>query len=398
MQLRRLTRADIDAAADLTARVFGRGDQVRAYYDQVRAASLHCPFMPPELCWGVFDDGGRLLAKWQLVELSMLVLGTPLRTAGAFGIAAEPGLRDADVVRRLLAAGHEEVRALGFDLLIGLAARGSIYQRLGGRPVCAETAWEIDALHVPPPQLRCRLVPHAEQSRWLVEVYAQANAARSGTLVRSPELIAFLPRRPPLVLATDDGYVGVRETVDGIEVREVAALHPRFFDLALRELSLRARERGLRRVFGDLPADHGLVHASAKYGARLSTEYPRHSGCMAGVIDEQRLLDQLAPALQARLASSRFAGARVTLAIAVAGRHHRVALGAADVRAGSVQEIDIDLALHDSGALAQLVFGYLPASALAVAQGAVGLDFERASLLDALFAQPAPFVWYPDRF
>ncbi|HEX2678848.1 MAG TPA: GNAT family N-acetyltransferase, partial [Polyangiales bacterium] len=311
MQIRRLTRADIDAAAELTARVFAQGvAEQRAAFELARAASLHCPFMPPELCWGVFDEADTLVAKWQLVDLSVRVLGVPLRTAGSFAIAAEPAVRG-DVVQRMVEAGRAEVSELGFDLMIGVAQRGAIYQRLGARPICAEPLWELDPLHVPAPRAGERFhAPFPEQLPWSIDTYLASNAARSGTLQRSAELLAFLPRRAPEMLAVEAGYLGLRvaagDPASDIEVREVAAVDDAFYDAALRELAERARAAGARRVFGHVPADHPLVLASAIYGAHVTVEHPRRSGCMAGLVDPARALEKLTPVLRARFAASAF--------------------------------------------------------------------------------------------
>ena len=43
-------------AADLTARLFSKEGEYEGMSAILRAAYLHCPFMPPELCFAGFED------------------------------------------------------------------------------------------------------------------------------------------------------------------------------------------------------------------------------------------------------------------------------------------------------------------------------------------------------
>ncbi|HEX2675186.1 MAG TPA: sterol carrier protein domain-containing protein, partial [Polyangiales bacterium] len=82
----------------------------------------------------------------------------------------------------------------------------------------------------------------------------------------------------------------------------------------------------------------------------------------------------------------------IVLEVATADRKHRIALGSS---ASPSQTIALELS---PGALAQLLFGYLPARTLLAAEGAALPSAPHAAILDALFEQPAPFVWHTDRF
>jgi hypothetical protein len=188
---------------------------------------------------------------------------------------------------------------------------------------------------------------------------------------------------------------------DALEVREVAGLGGDFFDGALRELALHARTAGVRRIWGHVPHDHEWVLASVPYGARVSLEYPRASGCMAGVVDAQRLVECLVPSLEQRLAHSRFADACVRLTLHIDDTTCCCTLGAHGSRM-----LHLERRLS-AGAFLQMAMGYLPPSSLLAAERALlgpGMhapfvpDVDEEALLGALFAQPAPFMWHTDRF
>ena len=82
LTIRRMTHDDIDAAADLTARVFADdAEEQRGMNALMRAAYQSCPFIPPELCWiGVEDE--RLVVKWQLLDFQVRIAGAVIPIAG----------------------------------------------------------------------------------------------------------------------------------------------------------------------------------------------------------------------------------------------------------------------------------------------------------------------------
>ena len=75
--VRIMTPEDIDAVSDLTARIFGDPDEYEITSDLLKSAYHECPFMPPDLCW-VGEEAGRIVVKWQILDLEMLVAGVPL--------------------------------------------------------------------------------------------------------------------------------------------------------------------------------------------------------------------------------------------------------------------------------------------------------------------------------
>ena len=87
--VRLMTPDDIDAVSDLTARVFGDPEDYQTTASILKSAYRECPFMPPDLCW-VGEDAGRIVVKWQILDLEMLVAGVPIRMGGIQAVAAEP--------------------------------------------------------------------------------------------------------------------------------------------------------------------------------------------------------------------------------------------------------------------------------------------------------------------
>jgi GNAT superfamily N-acetyltransferase len=385
-----MTERDVDAVADLTARVLGGSDreEIRAL---ARAAYLHCPFMRPELCW-VAEEEGRIVLKGQLLDLEVRVAGVPVRVGGLQGVVAEPAYRGRGYPLRVYAEALPQALAHGFDLFLGFAQRGALFQRhAGGAPVMPDYELALDAAHVPPLG-EDRFWPMGDgELDAMLEHYARANESRTGSLVRSAALWPWLVRRPPRVLLHPEGYLGWRAAEDAIEVRELGGASEAFYEEALRKLAALARERGLRRVRGHVPPDDPLVGRAARYGCEERVEYPRRAGCLARIARLRPLMQKLAPALEARLAASRLAGSRVHLALACEGENWGASLGPA-----GAEERKLDLALPVA-ALTQLLFGYLPARQVLFEHG-VAVDANALELLDLLFPRGWPFMWHGDRF
>ena len=397
IQVRRLGPADIDAIAELTGHAFGGTDPTTASALQ-RAASMACPFMPPTLCWGMEKDG-RLIAKWQLLDLTMRIGQARLRVAGAHTVAVHRDHQGEQRIEELFRRGRSEGEELGFELILGFAQRGSLYQQLGAVPVCADYTWSCDALKLPTGSL-AGFHERSEPSE-LVRLYNLAHESRPLSLVRSVELWPWLLRKPPRILVGPGGYLGLREAPDALEVRELGHGHPAFAESALRALSTLARERGIRRIHGHLPPDHPLVRASIPYGAELTQRHEKRAGAMGGIVHVGRFLDRMAPELERRLAHSEHAGDSLVLDLTIDGRPHTLELGAGGVRTKTLR-LDLPAAL-----LLQLTVGYRsPLSLLsalshdASSSDAARLLGDRASmsLLDALFPPAHPFVSHTDRW
>ena len=398
--VRTLTRADVDAAADLTARVFAGEGEYQAMFDVTRAAYLHCPFMPPELCWAALV-GDRMVAKWQILDFQLRIGSTPIRMGGIQGVVAEPDENHKGYPRLVAERGLPEVMTRGFDLLLGFAQRGAFYMRLGAVPVTAEYYFEMDARALP--RLSAdpfRLAGDGDVPA-VIDHYNASNQGRSGSLVRTPEHWPWMVRKPPEVWLAREGYIGIRWGPDYLEVRELGGRGAAFHEAAVRKLGELARAAGHRRIFGAVPCDHPLVETAVAYGAETRATYTRKSGCLALALDPTGLVEKLRGELAQRLQASRYREHRVDLCVRCEGREARLTF---NPESRNVEKLEFSFG---RGALLQLVFGYRPARALLADEeqrqlnggsGSDPADAPGAELLDVLFPHGHPFMWQPDRF
>jgi hypothetical protein len=398
VHVRRLGASDVDAIAELTGHAFGGADPAAAAALQ-KFANQACPFMPPDLCWGV-EENGRLLAKWQLLDLTASIGEARLRVAGAHAVAVHRDHHGQHLIEELFRRARHEVEELGFEIILGFAQRGALYHLLGAVPVCAEYEWSCDALKLP--QASREGFREQAEPRELVRLYNLAQGGRPLSLLRSAELWPWLLRKPSQFLLGPGGYLGLRQHADALEVRELGFEHAGFAEHALRLLSTLAREHGIRRIHGHLPMDHPLVQASLPFGAEVSVRYEKRAGAMGGVVHIGRFLDRIQLELERRWSLSAHAGFTLALELQLEDRSHTLELGAGAGRARKLR-----LALSSS-ALLQLVLGYLRPAALLNALAYEGPFQERArsllsdrdalSLLEALFPAAHPFVSHTDRW
>jgi predicted N-acetyltransferase YhbS len=387
--VRTLTHHDIDRAADLTVRAFGGDDSMR---ERVRLAYLHCPAMPLDLGYGVEVDG-ELVAKWQLLDLRVRLDDVVLPVVGSHALVVDPRFDGQGLVHAMLQAGHGHVTARGYLLMLGLAQRGGLYAAMGGAPVCAEYEWSFDPLTVAPEHTHAWRAATDADVPLLVELRNRAEEGRNLSLVRTEELWPWLDRRPKDLFVSDGGYVGVRFSEDAVEVRELGYRDPSFVHAALDLLTKIARERGAKRVFGHLPADHPLALASRTSGARVVTTYARRAGLMAGIVAVDPFVRTLVPILEKRLRRGPCAEVSVDLRLVVDGREHAVFLRGESARAARAT---ISLS---GGALVQLAFGYLGLRAFSLTEPeAFEGDADARAALETVFTEGHPFLAHTDRF
>lgn len=392
--VRRLRRDEIDQVADLTARVFASGDEVEPMRALMRAAYETCPYMPPELCW-VAEEEGRIVAKWQALDFEMWVSGTPVRTAGIQGVVAEPDANHKGYAKLIAECAIGEVRDAGFDMVFGFAQRGGFYTKLGGVPLCADYMLELDARQIAPLREDPFRLATDDDLPELIRTYNESNRHTSGPLVRTEALWPWLVRRPAEMHLCDAGYVGVTRFDDRLEIREVAGSGPTFHAAAVRKLGSIAREAGLRRICGAVPADHDFVAAAAPHGGTLTTTFSKRSGCLGMPLAPLRLIGRLTDALGARLRASTEAGIGIDLGIESGGERARFGLNEG---APSTRKIDVVLS---PGSLLQLAMGYRSASDLLSEQAeqqTAPPSARDVALLDVVFPRSHPFMWHTDRY
>jgi GNAT superfamily N-acetyltransferase len=386
--VRTIDLGDVEVVADLTARVFGKSGDYAEIYEMMKAAYVGCPYIKPEHCW-VVDVDGRIVVKWQLLDLTLRVGSAEISVGGAQALVAEPDENGKGYPRLLVREGLPQAIAAGFDVLLGFAQRGAFYRRLGAAPVMAEYELGLDPRKIPRLSDDPFEALHEEDVDAIVDQYNRSNARRTGTVVRTTEYWHWMVRRAPVVLTCSQGYFGARFNSDSLELREVAGEETHAFcDLVLRKLGEMARARGYSRIQACLPPDHPLAEVAQRYAAEMQVRYPDRSGCLALVINPESFLKKLRPELERRLSGSRFGDVRVDLRPGSApplrlnsGGAHRASL-------------DLDLSLRS---LLQLAFGYRSAGVI-LAQEGIRLDGSNRQLLEVLFPQGHPFMWLTDRF
>jgi hypothetical protein len=398
LTVRRMTPDDIDAAANLTARVFADDAEEQQGMDALmRAAYRSCPFIPPELCWIGVEDG-RLVVKWQLLDLRMRVAGAVVPVAGIQGVVAEPDANHKGYAIQTAVTALREIEDLDFDMLLGFAQRGGLYRKIGAVPVAAEYELELDARSIPP----LRSDPFHEWSAAelpsVIAHYNRSTEERTGPLVRSEALWPWLVRKPEVIHLAEAGYIGIRYHEDRLEIREVAGRGEAFHEAALHKLADLARARGVRRIQGAVPVDHPLVSAALHYGARVGIRYSKRSGCISLCMAPLRLLGRIQDALAARLANSRHHDLNVDLGVRCGEDETRLAIGGHG-RTG--HKIDIELS---GAAIQQMCMGYKPVRTLLLEHARGGsssagpIDETSLDVLEALFPQGHPFMYLTDRY
>lgn len=393
--VRKLRSDETDAVADLTARVFGKPQEYAGMFQMMQDAYANCPFIPTDLCW-VAEAGGRIVAKWQILDFEMRIAGTPVRMGGVQAVAAEPDENHKGYAKEVALAALPEIRELGFDLVLGFAQRGAFYRRLGAAVVAADYEIELDPLGVPP----LRNDPFREWDEGsdlpaIIHAYNQSNAGSTGPLIRNEALWPWLVRRPTSIYICDDGYIGITQWGDGLIIREVAGQGPDFHEVALRKIASLAREANLKRVYGAVAPDHPLIQMAVPYGIRVSSIYTRKSGCIGLALAPVRLIGRLVDTLSARLEASRFHDIQLDLGLHTPGETKRLVLNP-----GGRQERRVDLNLPET-ALLQLAMGHVSVASLLVAHPKAfpdPLGPEPLGLLDAAFPVGHPFMWHTDRY
>jgi predicted N-acetyltransferase YhbS len=398
--VRTITRDEVDGVAELTARVFGNDDDRESIHQMMRFAMLECPFIPPELCW-VADVDGRIVAKWQVLDFQLRIGGTPIRVGGIQGVVAEPDENHKGYAKRIAMEALPQLAAMGFDFLLGFAQRGGFYRRIGAVPVMAEYELQLDARQIP----RLRDDPFREfqdeDLTLLVELFNEGNASRSGSTVRTEALWPWLVRKAPVHHIYEDGYIGVRHNEDDLEIRELAGRSQHFAELALRKLGHLAREQGVRKIRGAVPADHPLVKAALPYGASIESHYTKKSGCIALPTDPLRTLRNISGELESRLAASAHRDHAIDLGVHCDGVETRLSLGQGGAK---MRKLDVTFS---RGGLSQLIFGYRSVESVLVEEAVERTgsatqptlpDAEELALLDTLLPHGHPFMWQTDRY
>ena len=393
--IRNLRPDETDAVADLTARVFGKPHEYSGMFQLMQEAYANCPFIPTDLCW-VAEVGGRIVAKWQILDFEMRIAGTPIRMGGIQAVAAEPDENHKGYAKEVALAALPEIRQLDFDLVLGFAQRGAFYRRLGAVVVAADYEIELDPSGVPPlSDDPFREWNEGDDLPAVIDAYNRSNAESTGPLIRNEALWPWLVRRPPSIYICDEGYIGMTLSGDRLLLREVAGQGAGFYEKALRKIAVLARESNVKRVYGAMAPDHPLIQMAAPYGIHVGSVYTRKSGCIGLPLAPVRLIRRLLDTLSARLQASRYHDIQLDLGLNAPGEAERLILNP-EGRQGR----RADLHLPDA-ALLQLAMGHISVASLAVAHPKAfpdPLSAELLGLLETVFPVGHPFMGHTDRY
>ena len=393
--VRIMTPEDIDAVSDLTARIFGDPDEYEITSDLLKSAYHECPFMPPDLCW-VGEEAGRIVVKWQILDLEMLVAGVPIRMGRIQAVAAEPDANHKGYAKKVALAALPQIKDRGFDFVLGFAKRGAFYRRLGAVVVAAENEIEIEVAGIP--RLREDIFrPWVEQDdlATVLQMYNQLQPMATGPLVRSTDLWPWLLRRTHAIWICPAGYIGIVESPGEMEVREVVGQGSAFHEAALRKLGALAREKGIRRIKAVLPPNHPLVNCMMTYGFEMQTIYSRKAGCIGLALAPVRLIGRLRDVMDSRLANSTHSNLSVELNLEGPDEIDQIRLNEGGQ---SLRKLNLKLS---SGALLQLALGHLSIATLLEQDPSASLephDADTLDLLDTLFPIGHPFMPHADRY
>ncbi len=394
--VRRMRDDDVEAVAAITAAVFAQeGEDETTMAGMLAFAYRHCPAMSPRLGM-VAEVDGRVVAKWQALDLTIRIGVARLRAAGVQGVLTTPehrlGGHALEIARRALPETIEE----GFAVLLGFARRGSMYAQLGAGVVAADSSLALDAWTLPRGPHPLRAMRASDEARLLAR-HDEPNARRWGSVVRTAELWPFAPRRSAIFLLGEEGYLGLRVRKNSVEIRVIGGDSPRFCEHALRAVRELAERHGRRRVEAKVPVDHPLIEAAKPYGARVSAELHQRGGTMARIADAEGLARALEPELDRRWRDAGHRELGIGVDVIVDGRTLTLWAGRDAPR---VERVSLPV---DGSELAQILFGYRSvASVLAGSdqpeRARLLADARAMSWLDALLPTSVAFVWDADRW
>lgn len=293
MEFRFATDDDIDQLVALTVDTFLRPEERAAVAELLDAAYRHSPRVRADLC-AVAVDRGRIVARSQVLELTIRVRGIDLSVAGVQGFAAPPDARGG-LPLRMMATLRHRMSDWGFALTYGYASRGRWFSRLlGTEPLHPEYRW---SLPVPARGGRPHRFQELDPGDHETPTRLLGAMAGPGSILRQVHDWPLLRWAPQERFHAPGAYIGVRQNEDALEVREAVGSDPGFGVEALDFLCEETRRRGLSRLEGELPPDHPIVLASHALGCDHTTRWSAHSGAIGAAENVGVLLDAMRPVL-----------------------------------------------------------------------------------------------------
>ncbi len=407
----------MEEVIDLAAAVFVQGCRPR-YASQHYEDSTYAPHQS-RVC--VVD--GRVVSQVRVSEREMRIGSAVVRLGGVGLVGTLEEYRRSGYSSAVLRDAAQYMAGEGYDLGLLFTSIQPFYARLGWAPF-PQTTFELE--------LGTRA--EFESSPWtvrefepkdlprVIEIYAEHNAARTGTIVRAPRQWSDGYSRqtgmPPTLVAERDGVVGAYANVgleehgglSNVDDRFLSTYYPNVREVGCapgsedalaalgRGILERARDAGLQAVTGRLPR-HDPMTLLLSRESRMPLSFSIHERSMYRLISLPSLLAKIAPELQRRLRHVGNTSAAASYLLDVDGQTCALTVDRGSVHVGPEGRGSAKLNL-DSYRFFKLLFGDSTFSELAEYNRALGLNLNPgdAALLDTLFPKTQHTHWICDYF
>jgi predicted acetyltransferase len=240
----------------------------------------------------------------------------------------------------------------------------------------------------------------------VLALYNANNAARTGTIVRTPEDFPKFHKgtwygAPPEATLLEDAngallaYVVWDANAKAVKVAEVEAWDDALFPALLASLAEQAVTKRCEDIELHLPLDHPFGEFVQRHGAKWKLTYPRYGSGMMRVLNQQSFFEKIAPELERRLAVSPLAGYAGTLVLCTDLGTTSLTFNAGKLVVGT-EDAAIRLELSQDR-LVQLVMGYRSVRDV-LNDPRVKVHGDVVPLLNTLFPRSHPYVWVADQF
>lgn len=354
-------------------------------------------------------DGKRV--SWLRVQDYQMRIGSALVSMG--GIAAvgtDAGERMKGYSRALMADSVTYMTDEGFHVSLLFGIR-NYYHRFG-YAVCmpfvkhnittrdAEGAGHNDA------GFRIREY-RDEDAESLLALYESSNRERTCTFVRPKELFEGITkgstwgRRASTIVVEDatgkfTGYAAFDQADEEVVVTEANAWNPAAFPALLQHFAQMAIDKRCGELTLLLPHDHLFTELLRRSECRTLVDYPKCSGGMMRIINQDNLFLNLQEEMKRRLSESslRDTKVRIGLRTELGDTLLDISEGQVTVVPGETCESRLEM---PQCKLSQLVAGYRSIGSLS-AEGDVILNGDVLEIIETLFPTGYPYVWVGDYF
>ncbi len=271
MEIRAVREDEIEETLELQRLVF-RPDEGAGALDRYRTYVRDDPSYRLDQSRVLLEDG-RIVAHLRVWDRAIRVRGAVIRAGGIGSVLTHPEYRGRGFARALMRKTEAYMLNAGYDVGLLFTIIGTpFYETLGWAPIPLPTfAIDLASGTVDHEVSRVRTLDVARDLDAVMAIYEQCSRSLTGPEVRPREYWTAGPSRirgvfPQWGVGQDAdlcGYATFDATGDRIWVKEgcVQPSHEAVFADLARWVCRCARQNGLTRVEGSLPAEHGLVRA-----------------------------------------------------------------------------------------------------------------------------------------